>query len=84
MLDWLVEGGTVVDGSGGAPFRADVGIAGGEIVEIGRITGAARERIDAGGAWVTPASSTSTPTTTARPPGTRPSRRASITARPRW
>src|SRR6187399_2793009 len=54
MLDWLVEGGTVVDGSGGAPFVADVGIVGGKIVEIGRITGAARERIDAGGAWVTP------------------------------
>ena len=54
MLDWLVEGGTVVDGSGGAPFVADVGIAGGKIVEIGRIAGAARERIDAGGAWVTP------------------------------
>jgi N-acyl-D-aspartate/D-glutamate deacylase len=54
MLDWLIEGGTVVDGSGGAPFVADVGIAGGKIVEIGRIAGAAHERIDAAGAWVTP------------------------------
>ena len=54
MLDWLIEGGTVVDGSGGAPFRADVGIRDGRIVEVGRITGAARERVDADGAWVTP------------------------------
>ena len=57
MLDWVIEGGTVIDGSGGAPFTADVGVAGGRIVEVakgGRITAAARERIDADGAWVTP------------------------------
>ena len=54
MLDWLFEGGTVVDGSGGLPFTADVGVKDGVIVEIGKITTAARERIDAHGAWVTP------------------------------
>src|SRR6188768_2725800 len=54
MLDWLIEGGTVVDGSGSAPFRADVGVRDGRIVEVGRITGASRERVDASGAWVTP------------------------------
>jgi N-acyl-D-aspartate/D-glutamate deacylase len=54
MLDWLIEGGSVVDGSGAAPFTADVGVQGGRIVEVGRITGAARERVDARGAWVTP------------------------------
>jgi N-acyl-D-aspartate/D-glutamate deacylase len=54
MLDWLIEGGTVVDGTGGAPFSADVGIEGGRIVEVGRVTSAARERIAANGAWVTP------------------------------
>ena len=80
MLDWLVEGGTVVDGSGGAPFTADVGVRDGRIVAVGKVTEAARERVDSNGAWVTPASSTSTPTTTARSPGTRPFRRASTTA----
>ncbi len=54
MLDTVIEGGTVVDGSGGAPFSADVGLHGGRIVEIGRITAAAHERIAAQGAWVTP------------------------------
>jgi N-acyl-D-aspartate/D-glutamate deacylase len=54
MLDWLIEGGTVVDGSGGLPFVADVGVKDGVIVEVGKITAAARERIDAAGAWVTP------------------------------
>lgn len=54
MLDLLIKGGTVVDGSGAAPFVADVGVRNGLIVEIGDITSAARETVDAGGAWVTP------------------------------
>ena len=54
MLDLVIEGGTVVDGSGGAPLTADIGVAAGRIVEVGRITAAAHERIDARGAWVTP------------------------------
>ncbi len=57
MLDWLIEGGTVVDGTGAAPFTADVGIQDGRIASIdtgGRSRPAARERVDARGAWVTP------------------------------
>jgi N-acyl-D-aspartate/D-glutamate deacylase len=54
MLDWLIEGGTVVDGTGHAPFDADVGIRDGRIVAIGNLGEAARERVDARGAWVTP------------------------------
>ena len=54
MLDTLIEGGTVIDGSGAVPFAADVGIRDGRIVEVGRITESARVRIDAQGAWVTP------------------------------
>jgi N-acyl-D-aspartate/D-glutamate deacylase len=57
MLDWLIEGGTVVDGSGGAPFTADIGVTGGLISHLdtsGRNKPAARERLNAHGAWVTP------------------------------
>ncbi|OGD12828.1 MAG: hypothetical protein A2W20_00395 [Candidatus Aminicenantes bacterium RBG_16_66_30] len=36
-LDLVVAGGTVYDGTGAAPVRADVGISGGAIREIGRI-----------------------------------------------
>ena len=57
MLDWLIEGGTVVDGNGTAPFTADVGLKDGRIAGIdasGRSGQAARERVDARGAWVTP------------------------------
>ena len=35
MLDWLIEGGTVVDGRGGAPVTADVAVQDGAIVESG-------------------------------------------------
>ncbi|MBM4393013.1 MAG: amidohydrolase family protein, partial [Deltaproteobacteria bacterium] len=52
-LDLKIAGGSIVDGNGGAPFVADVGIREGRIVEIGKL-GAARETIDAGGAVVTP------------------------------
>jgi N-acyl-D-aspartate/D-glutamate deacylase len=54
MLDLLLKGATVVDGSGAEPFTADIGVRGGRIVEIGRISEAARETVDAGGAWATP------------------------------
>lgn len=54
MLDLLIKGGTVVDGSGAAPFVADVGVQGGLIVDIGHIIAPARETVDARGAWVMP------------------------------
>jgi len=54
MYERLIKGGTVVDGTGGAPFTADVAIADGRIAEVGRLTGPARETIDADGLIVTP------------------------------
>ena len=53
-LDLLIRGGTVVDGSGGKRFVADVGISNGRIAKIGRIGDAARRTIDADGLIVSP------------------------------
>jgi N-acyl-D-aspartate/D-glutamate deacylase len=54
MLDLLIKGATVIDGTGAAPATADIGVSGGRIVEIGRITTAAHEHIAADGAWLMP------------------------------
>jgi len=54
MHDLLIAGATVVDGTGAAAVTADVAVKDGRIVEVGRITGAAHERVDAAGAWLTP------------------------------
>ena len=55
MLDYVIKGGTIVDGSGDARRQGDVGVRDGLIVEVGgSITESAREVIDADGAIVTP------------------------------
>ena len=56
MLDLRIEGGTIADGNGGEPFTGDVGVKDGRIVEVSRTASgsAARETIDANGAWVMP------------------------------
>lgn len=53
-LDLVIRGGTVVDGSGKARFTADVGIADGKIVEVGRIKSVATRTIDADGLIISP------------------------------
>ena len=52
--DLVLRNGTVIDGSGGPPVRADVAVAGGIITEVGAVTAAGREEIDADGLLVTP------------------------------
>jgi N-acyl-D-amino-acid deacylase len=53
-LDLLIKNGAIVDGSGMLRYRADVGVSGGKIVEIGRIRAAAERVIDADGLIVAP------------------------------
>src|SRR3982074_553255 len=53
--DFLISGGTVYDGSGGAPFVGDVAIKGDRLAYVGpHAPGSARERIDAHGKAVAP------------------------------
>lgn len=54
MHDLVIRGGTVVDGTGAAPFEADVAVQAGRIVEVGRVAGRGAEEIDAKGLLVTP------------------------------
>ncbi len=56
MLDSIIRGGLIYDGTGAEGYTGDVGIAGGRIVTVGKASrGSAREVIDADGALVTPA-----------------------------
>jgi N-acyl-D-aspartate/D-glutamate deacylase len=54
MLDLVIRGGTVIDGSGGDPIDADVAVENGRIVAVGAVPGKGREEIDARGKIVTP------------------------------
>src|SRR5215469_13567549 len=52
--DLLIRGGRIVDGSGMPSFHGDVGVMGGKIAEIGKLSGPASRTIDAAGLVVAP------------------------------
>lgn len=53
-FDLLIKNGTVIDGSGMPRYKADVGVKGGKITEIGRIRAPAGQILDAEGMIVAP------------------------------
>jgi N-acyl-D-aspartate/D-glutamate deacylase len=54
MVDLVIRGGTVIDGTGGDPFEADVAVDAGKIVGVGAVSAVGKEEIDARGKIVTP------------------------------
>jgi N-acyl-D-amino-acid deacylase len=52
--DLIIRGGTIVDGTGAAPFIGDIAIDGDRITAVGKVEGPARREIDATGQIVTP------------------------------
>jgi N-acyl-D-aspartate/D-glutamate deacylase len=91
MLDLVIKGATLVDGTGAPQATSDLGVRDGRVVARGQVDEAARETVDADGALLTPGwvdvhthyGSTSTPTTTVRSPGTTRSTLPPRTASPR-
>src|SRR3984893_9870801 len=54
MHDIVIRGGTIIDGTGKAPFNGDLAIEGDRIVGVGGRQGPARREVDAAGLLVTP------------------------------
>jgi N-acyl-D-amino-acid deacylase len=54
MYELLIKNGLVVDGTGASRRHADIAIAGGKIVEIGKVTASATQVIDAADLVVAP------------------------------
>ncbi|MSP37258.1 MAG: hypothetical protein EXR70_02040 [Deltaproteobacteria bacterium] len=52
--DLVIKNGKVIDGSGLPGFHGDVAVSGGRIVEIGKVSGAARQTLNAEGLVVSP------------------------------
>lgn len=52
--DIVIRNGTVIDGTGAPPFKADIAVQAGKIAKIGSVAEAGKEEIDAKGLIVTP------------------------------
>jgi N-acyl-D-amino-acid deacylase len=53
-FDIVIRNGSIVDGTGAAPFIGDIAVQDGRIAAVGRVDGAGRREIDAQGMLVTP------------------------------
>jgi len=54
MYDLLITNGLIIDGTGSAPYRADVAVSHGDIAAIGSLPGTAQHILDAAGLVVAP------------------------------
>ncbi|MBV1931734.1 MAG: amidohydrolase family protein [Porticoccaceae bacterium] len=54
MYDLIIKGGTIVDGTGNKRFTGDIAIDDGLIAAVGKVTGTAKETINADGLLVAP------------------------------
>ncbi|MDA8044373.1 MAG: amidohydrolase family protein [Actinomycetota bacterium] len=54
MLDLVIKGGLVVDGTGSEPVRADVAVEAGRIVAVGHVDESAAQTFEAGGLVISP------------------------------
>lgn len=54
MLDIVIRGGTLIDGTGAPARRADIGVKDGRIVAVGKVDESAAEVIEAEGLMITP------------------------------
>src|SRR5579864_3810334 len=52
--DLLIKNGRIVDGSGMPSFHGDVGVKDGKIADLGKLSGAAGQTVDAGGQVIAP------------------------------
>lgn len=52
--DLVIRGGNVADGRGGPLYEADIAVADGKVIEIGKVSDSGNEEIDASGQLVTP------------------------------
>ena len=52
--DLVIRNGSIIDGSGAAAFRGDLGVRAGRVVAVGHVPGVGRREIDATGLLVTP------------------------------
>jgi N-acyl-D-amino-acid deacylase len=54
MYDLLITNGLIIDGTGSAPYQADVAVSQGNIVAIGSLPDTAQHSLDAAGLVVSP------------------------------